>query len=362
MGTLRINEREVSFQDGQTILEVALENGIYIPHLCTRRGLPSPKGLLSSEIVYRGEKVYRGQKGRKYEGCGLCVVQIEGGRIVESCVTKAEDGAVVYTNTPEIVKRRRENLRKILEKHPHGCLLCPQREGCDRKTCSFNVPEEERCCWKFGACELEKLAEYVGIEGGLPSYRAQREIVNDNPFFLRDYNYCIGCLRCVVACKEIVGAEALGFVWADGEIVVGFKSSTAIEAGCRFCGICVDVCPTGALRHKESKVDSKRKAVLPSTIYPPERWLPFTEENIMSVPEEEGVYQLYDEQRNLYKVIGTENLKKALLEEIESGCRASYFTYEEDLMYTSRERQIIQQYVKKHGRLPPGNDEMEELF
>ena len=79
---------------------------------------------------------------------------------------------------------------------------------------------------------------------------------------MNDYNYCIGCLRCVIACKEIAGAGALAFVNIESEEIVGLKELTPKEAGCKFCGICIEVCPTGALRDKEIKMVSEREAVL----------------------------------------------------------------------------------------------------
>lgn len=102
--------------------------------------------------------------------------------------------------------------------------------------------------------------------------------------------------------------------------------------------------------------------MVPEVTYPPEKWMPFVEENVLNVPEEEGVYQLFDEEKKLYKVFGTENLRKALIDALGYGGSARFFIYEKEVMYTSRERQIIQQYLKENGKLPPGNDEMEELF
>lgn len=71
---------------------------------------------------------------------------------------------------------------------------------------------------------------------------------------------------------------------------------------------------------------------------------------------------LYGEKKEIYKIIGVENIHQALLEEYQNGSTARYFYYEEDPMFTSRERQLIQQYMKKYGKMPPGNDELEDLF
>jgi NADPH-dependent glutamate synthase beta subunit-like oxidoreductase len=123
-----------------------------------------------------------------------------------------------------------------------------------------------------------------------------------------------------------------------------------------------------AMEKEEAEKEARRclrcsfRFMIPNAIYPPEEWMPIFENNILGVPEEEGVYQLFDGEKRLHKVVGTENLREALLDEFRSGSPAKFFSYEKEIMYTSRERQIIQQYLKENGKLPPGNDEMEELF
>jgi hypothetical protein len=99
-----------------------------------------------------------------------------------------------------------------------------------------------------------------------------------------------------------------------------------------------------------------------TAVLPPERWLGLTEENIQSLPQTEGVYVLYDEQKEMYQITGVENIRQAIMEEFEKGGMAMYFSYEEDEMFTTKERQLMQQYMKKHGKMPPGNDVMDELF
>jgi hypothetical protein len=97
-------------------------------------------------------------------------------------------------------------------------------------------------------------------------------------------------------------------------------------------------------------------------VLPPERWFALSDEGIQDVPETEGVYVLYDEQKEIYKISGVENIRQALLEECESGSAAKYFSYEEDPMFTGKERQLVQQYMKKTGSMPPGHDELDDLF
>jgi len=97
-------------------------------------------------------------------------------------------------------------------------------------------------------------------------------------------------------------------------------------------------------------------------VIPPEDRLMFDEETIRHLPEQEGVYIFYDDQKEVCQIGGVENLREALLEEYQKGVRINYFSYEEDPMFTQKERQLIQQYVKKHGKMPPGNDSLDDLF
>ncbi len=168
----------------------------------------------------------------------------------------------VYTDTPRVVEARKRELMRIMAKHPHACLICAQKEGCDRESCSTDVPVDERCCPKFGDCELEKVAEYIGIREDTPRYVPQHlPVIESEPLFLRDYNLCIGCTRCVRACQELRGVGALGFVYKNGEVIVGTVAPTLKDSDCRFCGACVEVCPTGALMDKELK-EAEREADL----------------------------------------------------------------------------------------------------
>lgn len=226
--SLIIDEKKIVVSAGTSILKAAEGAGIYIPHLCAHPDLP-PAGH-----------------------CGLCLVQVEGyGELMRACVTPVEQGMVISTSSSEIAEKRKFNLAAILANHPHACLTCAQKEGCSRTQCSSNVSEEERCCEKLGSCELEKVADYIGIPDNLPRYSfASLPVIGDEPLFIRNYNLCVGCTRCVRACQNLRGVGALTAVYWGERILVGPVAPSLIEAGCRFCGACVEVCPTGALRDK----------------------------------------------------------------------------------------------------------------
>ncbi|MEW5760303.1 MAG: FAD-dependent oxidoreductase, partial [Candidatus Thermoplasmatota archaeon] len=244
MVSLKINNVSIDVERGTTILNAALSAGIYIPALCSHPNLSNAKGLKGTERIYRKSEIIG--KEYEYEGCKLCIVEVNG-ELLTACNTIVSDGMDIYTNKSNVISERRKNLAKILSKHPHACLTCAQKEGCPREPCSENVPKNERCCSKLGNCELEKIVEYIGFPLETQRYIPRNlEVINDIPLFNIDYNLCIGCLRCVRACNELVGAKAIGFTYRD-EILVGFVS----KEQCRFCCTCVEVCPTGALLDKK---------------------------------------------------------------------------------------------------------------
>jgi len=246
-----------------TIMEAARRAGIYIPALCSHPDLPPFHSGSGSQFVYQGPARTDGSID-PYEGCGMCLVEVEGDGIRTACDTLVQEGMTVFASTPEINDQRQENLKKILSGHPHACLVCPQQEGCGQKSCSSNVPEDERCCPNFNVCELKKVSEYVGMRIDIPPYVPQGlSVVDDEPFFRRDYNLCIACTRCVRVCNDVRGVGALAFTTAEGRLIVGTTGPTLKDSGCRFCGACVEVCPTGALMDKDIVWSEREEALVP---------------------------------------------------------------------------------------------------
>ena len=97
---------------------------------------------------------------------------------------------------------------------------------------------------------------------------------------------------------------------------------------------------------------------------PPESWLEMTEESVNSVPEIEGVYQLLDEEKVVYAIKGVDNLREALQEILENTEKAKFFLYDEDPFFSKRESELLQEYLKIHGKMPPGegDDDLDDLF
>jgi formate dehydrogenase (NADP+) beta subunit len=248
-------------------LEAALNSGIYIPTLCRHPDLPPAKGAEASGVIYQGtRRIGNAMPGEPAKECGLCLVEVEGTPdLVGSCSTEIKPGMVVVTDNERIRAKRQENLIPILTRHRHACLTCGQQEGCSLSQCSNNVPENERCCTRFGHCELQEVANYVGISSITPKWTpTDIPMLDQDPLYIRDYTLCIGCTRCVRACRDLRGIGAIGFVWDEnGRVQVGSLGPTLEESGCKFCTACVEVCPTGALRDKNIRPGKVEEDLVP---------------------------------------------------------------------------------------------------
>jgi formate hydrogenlyase subunit 6/NADH:ubiquinone oxidoreductase subunit I len=384
--TVTINGQEIRVVPGTTILEAAQSEGIYIPTLCHHPDLPPAKGAAAAGAIYQGQRrVENAIPGETGKECGICVVEVEGkADLVSACTTPVKDAMVVFTENDRVRQKRQENLMPILARHPHACLTCAQQAGCSRTQCSSNVPENERCCPLFGHCELQRVANYIGIAAATPKWiPMDLPRIEEDPLFFRDYNLCIGCTRCVRVCRDLRGIEAIGFVYdGGGRVQVGTLALSLQESGCMFCTACVEVCPTGALLDKRVRPGRKEAGYLEAARkearrflqsdsplrlrrnpHPPERLLTLNEESIHRVPETEGVYRLYDQERRVIAIQGTAELRKSLIQALEANPNARWFDFEEDKMYSQRESEMIQQHLQAHGEMPRGGEsDLDDLY
>lgn len=201
---LTIDGREIQAEAGATVMEAALSNGIDIPRLCYHTDL-SVSG-----------------------GCRLCIVEVDGwGDPRPSCGLACEEGMVVTTQSEQLTELRRRTLDVFLSEHPLDCVTCE----------------------KSGACMLQKYAYEFGLKETSLHFEVPRTLYqDDNPFFVRDHQYCILCGRCVRVCDEIVGVHAIDFAGRgfEAHIATPFDGPMK-DSTCVFCGNCVEICPTAAL-------------------------------------------------------------------------------------------------------------------
>jgi NADH dehydrogenase/NADH:ubiquinone oxidoreductase subunit G len=199
---LTLNGQTVRVPAGTTILAAARAAGVEIPTLCYHPNLTA-NGV-----------------------CRLCAVEVVGARTLQpACVAPVAAGMVVNTETERVNTARRvllELLASTVDLH--------------------DAPDVQRYMEKYGA----NPSHYGG------GVRRTFEVKDDNPFYVRDYSQCVMCWRCIQVCADDV-QNTFALTW--GGRGIASHVTTAFEAAmpdttCVFCGNCVGVCPTGALKGK----------------------------------------------------------------------------------------------------------------
>lgn len=232
---LSINGIEVVAQSGDTVLDAATRKGLSIQHLCTHKAL------------------------KPFGACRMCLVEIDGMRgYPPSCTTPAAEGMVVRTNTEALRKLQRNILGLTMLEHPSACLVCGKRARCEEYR---SKPEKAgrttgcHTCNNMKHCSVRTMTEDVGLERlPVPPLYHERPLERSNPFIDRDLNLCILCGLCVRICKKHQGEGVIDFVQRGSHTHIGEAfGHTLKEAGCTFCGSCVDACPTGTLSDRFAK-------------------------------------------------------------------------------------------------------------
>ena len=233
--TLRIDGADVAGAAGQTILEVAAENGIDIPTLCHLDGL--------SDVG----------------ACRLCVVEVGGsGKLLPACVTGVEEGMEVTAHSERLAAYRRTLVEMLFVERNHICAVCVANNH----------------------CELQDLAQSLGLTHfELPAVNPRVGIDASHPLFAIDHNRCVMCTRCVRVCDEIEGAHTWDVMGRgiDARVVTDLGTPWGESPTCTSCGKCVQVCPTGALFEKGRSVAEgakTRRPFLPYLKRPGEAWEP----------------------------------------------------------------------------------------
>lgn len=202
---------ECEADEGSTILQAALNNGIYIPHLCYNNYL------------------------NPYGGCRLCLVENEEGKMITACENRIEDGMNIKTDSKKLNKVKKVLMSLLLANHEKNCLSCSQSDKCGLQEIASYLLVEEK--------ELEQFRHKV------------KDIPLDesNPFFVRDLKKCVLCGICVHVCSDIMGVSAIdfGFRGYDTKITT-FGDGDILNSSCVSCGECVEACPVGALTPRKS--------------------------------------------------------------------------------------------------------------
>ncbi|MBN2160176.1 MAG: molybdopterin-dependent oxidoreductase [Spirochaetes bacterium] len=240
--TITINGSRYEFQVGETVLEVARRNGIFIPTLCHLSGTTNTGA------------------------CRICVVEVEGMRnLVASCAMPASKNMVVFTDSPRVTGARRFILALLMVSGNHNCAA---RGASGEDWTDFQVDVRRHdgsseICDAYGSCVLQELAyryqAHELIPGlRLPALKTVYPAEDVNPYITRDFSRCILCGRCVKACKEIQVNNAIsyGYRGMHAKIVTAGDSVLA-ESDCVFCGECIQACPVGALVEKDVRYSTR---------------------------------------------------------------------------------------------------------
>lgn len=205
--SITLDGEAILVDEGITVLEAAKQNGVHIPTLCHHPALSG------------------------WGGCRMCVVEIDGAaRLSASCVTPVRDGMNVVTSNPRIVESRRTILEFLFAERNHNCMFCPQS----------------------GDCELQHLAYELQMDH-LTVSQSFKKFPTDitNEYMVIDHNRCILCGRCVRACHEIAGNYVLNFQNRGEDSLIGMDLDATREgSACAGCGVCQQVCPTGAIYNR----------------------------------------------------------------------------------------------------------------
>ncbi len=199
--TFTIDGRQLTAPAGTLVIEAAKREGIEVPSFCYYPGLSLQAA------------------------CRMCLVEVEKmPKLQTACTLQAAEGMAVKTDTEQIHKARKDMIEFLLSNHPLDCPVCDKGGECELQDMTF----------RYG---LDK-TRYIEEKQHRPEEKWSPLVYYDRP-------RCILCFRCVRVCDEGMDVKALGVGERGVQSVI--LPNLPEELACEECGMCIDICPVGAL-------------------------------------------------------------------------------------------------------------------
>ncbi len=204
MPKIIVNNKEVEFEEGMTVLQACELAGAEIPRFCYHERL-SIAG-----------------------NCRMCLVEMEKSpKPIASCAMPATDGMKIKTNTPFVEKARKGVMEFLLANHPLDCPVCDQG----------------------GECDLQDQSMFYGVDKSrFKENKRQVPEKNLGPLIKTIMTRCIHCTRCIRFATEVAGVEELGAIGRGEDMQITTYLEKSMES--EMSGNVVDLCPVGALTSK----------------------------------------------------------------------------------------------------------------
>ncbi|SFM18180.1 2Fe-2S iron-sulfur cluster-binding protein [Nitrosomonas communis] len=209
---IRIDDREIPFVHGETIMDAALAADVYIPHLCHFPGI-TPQG-----------------------NCKLCTVEVDG-KPLTACTSPAAAGQQIRNNIPELNEARKVLTQMLFIEGNH---ICPS-------------------CEKTGNCALQAMAYHLGmLHQHFPQQFPEREVDASHPTIMLDRIRCILCSLCVRASQEVDGKNVFAIAGRGihASLIVNTASGKLVDSDLEPSDLAARICPVGAILIKEHGYDA----------------------------------------------------------------------------------------------------------
>lgn len=327
-----IDGKKLSAEQGKMIIEVADNEGIYIPRFCYHKKLSIAAN------------------------CRMCLVEVEkSGKPLPACATPVTAGMKVFTKSSKAIAAQRSVMEFLLINHPLDCPICDQG----------------------GECELQDLS--MGYGSDFSRYKQGKRSVHDKnlgPLIASEMTRCIQCTRCVRFGEEIAGMRELGAYNRGEHLEIGTYVERAVKS--ELSGNVIDLCPVGALTSKPFRFTARawemiqRESIAPhdcvgSNIYVHTRGEEYSKiQNVMRVVPRanEAINETWISDRDRFSYGGVRSEDRVMQPKLKKGDKWQNVSWEAALVYVVENLKSIikKQGAKQIGAVASPNSTLEEFY